>query len=82
MKGIKLSHGVTFVECDGITIRINADGTCELSPILLSSLEWELRTEPPASWDYLTPSDIDSLGADIHRQITRIVAEFHKTIGE
>lgn len=82
MKGIKLSHGVTFVECDGITIRINADGTCELSPILLSSLEWELRTEPPASWDYLSQSDFDSMVAETRQQIEQIVARFHEIIGQ
>lgn len=80
MRGIKLSHGVSFVECEGITIRISADGKCELSPVLLPSLEWDLRTEPPSSWDYLYQSDIDALGEDIHRQITQILARFHETV--
>lgn len=82
MRGIKLSHGVAFVECDGITVRINADGKCDLSPIQLPSLEWDLRTEPPSSWDYLTKYNIDAFDEDIRRQITQIVARVHDTLGE
>ena len=80
MRGIKLKHGVIFVEHSGVTIRINADHTCELSPILLPSLEWSLQSEPPSSWDYLTQSDFDAFGTEIRQQIQQIVAEFHDTI--
>ena len=73
MRGIQLSHGVAFVEYDGVTVRINADGTCELSPVMLPSLEWELRCEPPDSWDYICESDIDSFGKDTRLQIERIL---------
>ena len=81
MRGIKLQHNVAFVEHDGVTVRINADGTCDLSPVLLSALEWELRTEPPKTWTYITDSDIDAFGKDTLQQIERIVAEFHEIIG-
>ena len=81
MKGIKLKHGVTFIEWDGVTVRIDATGDCDLSPILLPSLEWELRTEPPSTWDYLTQSDLDSLDENIRQQIIKIAQKFHETIG-
>lgn len=73
MRGIRMKHGVTFVEIDNITIRINADGSCDLSPVMLPSLEWELRTEPPQNWTYITSSDIDSYGEDTKRQIEEIL---------
>ena len=80
MRGIKLSHGVAFVEYDGVTIRINADGKCELSPILLMSLEWDLRAEPLESWTYISDSDVDAYGEDTRKQIKDLVAKFHRTI--
>ena len=61
MKGIKLSHGVAFVEHEGVTVRVNSDGTCVLSSRQLPSVEWDLRTEPPSSWDYLDENDIKNL---------------------
>lgn len=80
MRVIKLRHGVSFVEVDGITIRISKDGKCELLRILLPSLEWDLRTEPPETWDYLYPSDIEALDEDTRKQLEAIVAKFRKTI--
>ena len=80
MRGIKLSHGVSFVEYEGVTIRISADGKCALSPILLPSLEWELRTEPPEKWTYITDSDVDAYGENTRKQIENLVKKFHRTI--
>ena len=80
MRGIRLSHGVSFVECDGVTVRINADGTCELSPILLPSLEWTLRTEPPDTWDYIFDSDIDAYGEETRRALERIVEKYRRVL--
>ena len=74
MKGIVIQGGATFVEQDGVTVRI-LHGKCELSPVLLGSLEWELRTEPPDTWDYLTESDIRGLGEELFSEIERIVNE-------
>ena len=78
MRGIKLSHGVYFVEYKGVTIRINQNLICEISPILLSSLEWDLRTEPPETWDYIYDEDIASFGADTLEKIKQIAAEFRR----
>ena len=80
MRGIRLRHGVAFIECDGVTVRISADGTCGLSPILLPSLEWDLRTEPPETWEYIGESYIDSFGEDTRRQFENIVEKFNSTI--
>ena len=80
MRGIKLRHGTAFVEHEGVTVRIRADGKCELSPILFRSLEWDLRTEPQDSWEYLSDSDIDGYGADTRKQIESIVAKVHRVI--
>ena len=79
MRGIKLSHGVSFVEYDGVTIRIKADGTCELSPITLPSLEWDLRTEPPATWAYIFESDLNE---STREQIRRIVEKYRRILGD
>ena len=73
MRGIRLRHGVAFVEYDGVTVRIKADGTCEHSPVMLDSLEWDLRCEPPETWDYIFESDLDSFGKDTRERIVRIV---------
>ena len=78
MRGIRLRHGVTFVEYEGITVRIRANGECGLSPISLSSLEWDLRTEPPHTWDYITRSDVDE---NTFREIERIVLHVHQILG-
>ena len=47
MNGIRLSYGMVFVSDGLFTVRLSASGECEPSPVLLPSLEWELRTEPP-----------------------------------
>ena len=77
MRGIRLSHGVTFVECDGITVRIMTDGHCELSPILFDVLEWDLRTESPDRWTYIDEADIDK---STRQQIEHIVAKVNEIL--
>jgi hypothetical protein len=78
MRGIKLRHGVAFVEHDGVTVRIRADGTCELSPVQLPVLEWDLRTEPPESWTYITEAELDDYGQKTRQKILDIVTEFNR----
>ena len=79
MRGIRLRHGVSFVECDGVTLRIKADGICELSPITLPALEWDLRTEPPDTWDYIFESDLNE---STREQIRRIVEKYRRILGD
>ena len=77
MKGIQIIGGAAFVECDGVTVRI-LNGKCEISPVLLPSLEWELRTEPPHTWDYLCESDIRAMGDAVYTQILNITEKVKK----
>ena len=61
MKGIILSSGTIFVT-DGLHALHKTKSTdWQLSPILYQNVEWDLRTEPPDTWDYLTESDIKGL---------------------
>ena len=77
MKGIMLSHGVAFVKYQDVTVRVNKDGSCELSPILYDTLEWDLRTEPPSTWSYITESDLD---AQTRQRIDEVVREYRSMI--
>ena len=79
MRGIRLRHGVFFVEYGGVTVRIKADGTCGLSPITLPALEWDLRTEPPETWDYIFESDLNERTRE---QIRRIVEKYRSILGD
>ena len=75
MKGIRLSHGVIFVT-DGLsTVRLLPNGECGTSPITYPSLEWDLRTEPPSSWHYITESDIKNLPDNGYEKIQAVFAE-------
>lgn len=74
MKGIRLSHGVTFVEYKGMTFRILPSGECGVSPILYGTLEWDLRTEPPGTWEYVGEADIKALGDEIFGKIEALAA--------
>lgn len=69
MRGIKLERGATFVEHKGLTVRILRSGKIGVSPIMFAALEWDLRTEPPSTWEYLTEGDIRALGEETVAQI-------------
>ena len=75
MRGIRLSHGVTFIECDGATLRISANGKCEISPVSFASLEWELRTEKPEKWEYITTGEAMSIIDDKREQISEVLSK-------
>ena len=74
MKGIKLCHGVMFVKCDYTTVRVLANGECGVSPITFENLEWDLRTEPPESWEYVSEDEIRSMGSEIYEKILEVEA--------
>ncbi|MBE5743183.1 MAG: hypothetical protein E7358_00505 [Clostridiales bacterium] len=61
MKGIKLSHGTIFITDGLITVRVLASGQVGVSPVTYNTLEWELQSENPNGWDYLTAGEIESL---------------------
>ncbi len=80
MKGIKLSHGAIFVT-DGIyTVRLSKDGTCGVSPILYNNLEWDLKTERPETYEYLTEGDIVNLTNGGYEKIKKALNRIYEVL--
>jgi len=75
MEGIKLNNGTIFITDGLITVRLLASGECGLSPVLYSVVEWDLRTESPDSWEYLTEGEIMNLP---NGATEKILAEFSR----
>ena len=61
MRGIKVKGGAAFVEIGTHTYKYTQRKGWGVSPILLSSLEWDMRTEGPDAFLYLTEGDIRAL---------------------
>ena len=80
MKGIKLSHGVIFVTDGTYTVRLSKDGTCGVSPILYENLEWDLKTEPPETYEYLTNGDIVNLPDSGYEKIEKVFQEIYEVL--
>jgi hypothetical protein len=80
MKGIRLSHGTVFVTDGNFTVRLLANGECGASPIMYSSLEWELRTEPENTWDYIYESEIRALPCGGFEKIQAAFSNIYKTL--
>jgi hypothetical protein len=73
MRGIKLSHGVIFVNDGLITVRVLPSGEVGVSPVTFQTLEWQLKNEPLDSYDYLTEGEIESL-----KDYDKILLEFKR----
>ena len=80
MKGIKLSHGAVFVYDGLFTVKLSRSGECGPSPVTYPVLEWDLRTEPPDSWEYLTEGDIRGLADGGYDKIFAAIEKIHKTL--
>lgn len=80
MKGIKLSHGVIFVTDGTYTVRLLKDGTCGTSPVLYETLEWELMTEPPSTYEYLTERDIVNLPNGGYEKIKKALNRIYEVL--
>ena len=80
MKGIRLSHGAIFVTDGLLTVRYLKSGECDISPIGYSSLEWDLRTEPPDKWEYIDENDIRALPDGAYEKITAVFERIHKNL--
>lgn len=78
MKGIRLSHGTVFVTDGTFTVRLLSTGECGASPVTYNTLEWELRTEPPHTWDYIWDEEIRNLPDGGYE---KIIAAFEKIYG-
>ena len=72
MRAIRLKHGVIFIDIDGVTIRVNKDGECELSPVLFDTLEWEMSSTHPDRWEYVADGEIRSLEGGVYERAKAI----------
>ena len=73
MRGILLSHGALFVECDMLTVRVLPSGECGVSPILFGTLEWDLGKEPPDTWQYVSEGEIRAMEGGVYEKILAVV---------
>ena len=60
MQAIRVKSGAIFVSDGLFTVRLSR-GVCGPSPIAYEVLEWDLRTEPPENWEYLSEGELMSL---------------------
>ena len=77
MRGIQIHGAATFIEHENMTIRVSPDGKCEISPVLFMIVEWDLRTEPPYSWDYLSETQIMAMEHGVYEKVLALVAKAH-----
>ncbi len=73
MKGIRLASGAVFVSDGRYTVRLLSSGACDISPVAYEVLEWDLRTEPPDKWEYLTESEILALPGGAFEKIRKVL---------
>ena len=81
MRAIRMKHGVVFLKIDGVSIKIKANGEVGLSPILFDNVEWDLRTEPPSEWEYITESDVRGLGEGVYEAVLAEADSYNKLLG-
>lgn len=81
MKGIRLSHGVIFVSDGTVTVKVKANGECEISPISYEVLEWDLRCENPNSWDYVSEYELKALPDGLYDRIMAVFEKTRKVLG-
>ena len=81
MIGIQIRNGALFIEHEGVTVRVKTDGTCDVSPVLYMVVEWEMRTMPPAQWEYLSESRIKALDNGVYEQVLAVVNKVHSMLG-
>ncbi len=61
MKAIRLKNGVIFVEWGGFSTYRYDGEVWDVSPVLYSVVEWDMRTEGPDAFEYLTEGEIRAL---------------------
>ena len=81
MKSIKLQNGTVFVSDGTLTVRLLPNGDCGPSPIMYEVLEWDLRTEPPERWEYLTEGDLQGLPCGGYAKIIAAFAKMNEALG-
>lgn len=80
MKGIRLSNGEIFVSDGLITVKLSKDGECGASPIAYEVLEWDLRTEPPNSWEYVSEAELRALDDGGYDKICATIKYIRNTL--
>ena len=80
MKGIQVKNGALFVTDGTYTVRLLPDGECGPSPVMYEVLAWDLRTEPPKTWEYLTLSDLQGLPDGGYAKIEAAFAKMHEQL--
>ena len=81
IRGIKINGGATFVKYGGYTFRLNTDMTWTVSPIQYEVLEWDLRTEPPDSYDSVYEADIRGMGNGVYEGLINIYNKTKAALG-
>jgi len=82
MRAIKLKHGVIFAEWEGITLRYTADVGWEISPVMLPSVEWDLRGEGLDAYESVSESDLRALGEGAWEEMLACLDRVRETLGE
>ena len=82
MIGIQIHGGALFVEHEGVTVRVKPGGKCEVSPVLYMVIEWDMRTEPPDRWEYVSESEIRAMDHGVYEQILEVVSSVHSRRGK
>ena len=82
MNAIKLSHGVIFITDGTYTVRYLPSGECGPSPVGYDTVEWDLRTESPFRWDYISESELRSLPDGGYERICECFAKIRGILGE
>ena len=81
MKGIRLSHGTVFATDGLTTARLLKSGECGVSPIAYEVLEWDLRTEPPESWEYVSEAELRELPDGGYERLLAVFEDVKKILG-
>ena len=80
MKGIRLSNGAIFVSDGLITVKLSKDGECGASPIAYEVLEWDLRTESPDKWEYVSEAELRALDDGGYDKICATIKYIRNTL--
>ena len=81
MKGIRLSHGTVFAYDGRTTVRLLKSGECGVSPIAYEVMEWDLRTEPPESWEYVSEAELRELPDGGYEKLVAVFESVRKILG-
>lgn len=79
MKAIQIVNGALFVSDGTLTVRLLSSGECGPSPVMYEVLEWDLRTERPETWHYLSEGELRALPS--YAKIEAAFQKLYDTLG-